>query len=522
MMAFTGMKITVFPLLMVALMLVTGVRAQSNYRRLTNLPHVYINTFDGKDVTSKKEEVFANLYMVDEKDSVAVYDSIVIRGRGNSTWNLEKKPYRIKFKEKTRFLGPDRANAKKWTLLANHGDKSLIRNALASYIGDLCGQVFTPGAKFVDLTMNGVYQGCYQISDQIEVRKKRVDVEEQSFTMDADANVTGGYLLEADGFCDFLADGNGWWTAQYVPMTIHYPDKDQLTQQQINYIRGYVHDFETRLFSDNYQDPEAGYRAWVDSTSLVSWYLASEVTGNPDFLWSMYCYKDRDDNHLFFGPMWDYDIAFNNDKRLNDLDPVHRLMVEVGYPNTGLVNWMNRMWSDPWFQRLVYRNYSALYCQGLEEKIVHAIDSLDVLLKASQELNYQKWEIDKRKLGEVVIFSTYEEYIDDLRQYVSERVKTLFQTFSDRRPPGDPEYSGMGHLGMAIVYALAYDAEGKRLHFGADDLSQLTFFVSVYDSSGRKVLQFPASEGARVTSLRPGLYVVLWEDHGPHSAKFIR
>ena len=179
MMAFTGMKKTVISFLMVALMLVTGVRAQSNYQRLTNLPHVYINTFDGKDVTSKKAEVSVNLYMVDEKDSVAVYDSIAIRGRGNSTWNLEKKPYRIKFKEKTRFLGHERANAKKWTLLANHGDKSLIRNALASYIGDLCGQVFTPGARFVDLTMNGVYQGCYQISDQIEVRKKRVDIEEQ-------------------------------------------------------------------------------------------------------------------------------------------------------------------------------------------------------------------------------------------------------------------------------------------------------------------------------------------------------
>ena len=500
-----GMKTVSALFFFLALWCVTEVKAQDGYHRLTNLPHVYISTFDGKDVTSKSNEVYARLTMVDENDVVTAYDSVAIRGRGNSTWNLAKKPYRIKFKDKTRFLGPDRANARKWTLLANHGDKSLIRNALASYIGNLCGQKFTPAAKFVDLTLNGDYRGCYQISDQIEVRKKRVDIEE------------GGYLLEADGFCDFFYDGNGWWTTQGVPMTIHYPDKEKLTPQQLDEIRDYINDFENRLFSYNYTDPDEGYRAWVDSTSLVSWYLASEITGNPDFLWSMYCYKERDDNRLFFGPMWDYDIAFNNDRRLNGSDPVHRLMVEVGYPNNGLVNWMTRMWTDTWFQRLVYRNYSALYRQGLEEKIIQTIDSLDVLLQQSQELNYQKWSINTSALGEVVLFSTYEEYIDDLRQYVSERVEALMQTFSKRCPHDDTGIGGVRTVDMD--YALAYDAEGKRLHFGADDPSRLTFMVSVYDSRGRRVFQFPASQGASVAGLPNGLYIVTWNDQRDHAVK---
>lgn len=491
--------------LFVTLCCATVSKAQDGYHRLTNLPHVYISTFDGKDVTSNTNEVYARLYVVDEADVVTAYDSIAIRGRGNSTWNLKKKPYRIKFKNKTRFLGPDRANAKKWTLLANHGDKTMIRNALASYIGELCGQTFTPAAKFVDLTLNGDYRGCYQISDQIEVRKKRVDVEE------------GGYLLEADGFCDFFYDGNGWWTAQGVPMTIHYPDKESLKPQQLDDIQKYISNFETRLFSWNHTDPNEGYRAWVDSTSLVSWYLASEITGNPDFLWSMYCYKEREDNHLFFGPMWDYDIAFNNDRRLNGSDPVHRLMAEVGYPNNGLVNWLKRMWSDPWFQRLVYRNYLVLYKQGLEDKLISAIDSLDVLLQQSQELNYQKWDINTSTLGEVVLFSTYEAYMDDLRQYVSERVETLFQIFSKRCSPNDTGMSRVRSVDMD--YVLAYDAEGQRLHFGADDLLRLTFIVSVYDGAGHLVLQFPASQGASVVNLPPGLYVVTWKDSGRHAVK---
>ena len=156
------------------------IMAQDGSRRqLTNLPHIYIETFSGQDPASKTTEVPARLWIV-EGSREAYYDSVLIRGRGNSTWKMEKKPYRIKFPQKERFMGPERANAKKWTLLANHGDKSLLRNALASYIGDLCGQTFTPGAMFVDLTLNGQYRGNYQVSDQIDVRKHRVDIAEQT------------------------------------------------------------------------------------------------------------------------------------------------------------------------------------------------------------------------------------------------------------------------------------------------------------------------------------------------------
>ena len=136
-----------------------------NYSRKTNLPHLYINTFNGVSITSKDVYIYCKLVYVDENDVVTQYDSVSIKGRGNSTWGLSKKPYKIKFKEKQRFLGKDYANAKKWTILANAGDKTLIRNALTSELANWIGMRFAPAAKFVDLTLNGVYQGNYQISD---------------------------------------------------------------------------------------------------------------------------------------------------------------------------------------------------------------------------------------------------------------------------------------------------------------------------------------------------------------------
>ena len=663
----------------------------AEHHRLTNLPHVYINTFTGQDVYSKETQVWARLWMVDEQDHVSYYDSITIRGRGNSTWSLQKKPYRIKFATKTRFLGPDHVNAKKWTLLANHGDKTLFRNALASYVGDLCGQAFTPAAKFVDLTLNGNYLGNYQLSDQVDVRKGRVNISEQDYPLNAGSNITGGYLLEADGFADFVENVTGWRTGNRgVPITIHYPDEEEIVPRQLNFIRNYVNAFENRLLNNNFEAANS-YRQYVDSTSLVSWYLTSEIVANPDCLWSLYFYKDRDDQRLFFGPVWDCDIAFDNDNRLEDSrhDPQRELMADIAFSNNGMDQWVARLWQDEWFQQLVFSNYVRLYTDGLEQKLLNKVDSLSQLLQQSQQLNYERWNIRQRTLREVVIYSTYDEYVEQLRRFIRIRVPALLEAFALRQAGEvdidqyiriEPEFVAVPHYfytianvgtgtvcdvsqqnllvgnarvsdsqrqqwrivtlqngyhqllnrmtGLALTdptvgpstattnqgtqlavaqpdsadkaqqwhlvrqagnrynlnnrktdhtanlsngnaangtsilsytndsrnaesrnrlwtisyadsmvvdspvhdivrndmdYALAYDRQGQRLHFGADDLSLLDFTATVYDQAGRPVLSFVASQGISVARLPSGLYVVSWQWQGRrHSAKFMR
>ena len=104
-------------------------QGDSIHTRYTNLPAIYIETFGKVAITSKTEYVYATMWYVDENDQVTRYDSMQIRGRGNSTWKqMSKKPYRIKFQKKEKFLGKGYAKAKSWTLLANAGDKSLMRN----------------------------------------------------------------------------------------------------------------------------------------------------------------------------------------------------------------------------------------------------------------------------------------------------------------------------------------------------------------------------------------------------------
>ena len=413
------------------------------YVRKTNLPHVYIDTENGASINSKTTYIYSTMHYVDEDDVVTSYDSMLIRGRGNSTWNLPKKPYKIKFNQKEKFLGKGYAKAKKWTLLANAGDKTMIRNAITSLMGDFIGLKNNPAHKFVDLTLNGVPQGTYQISDQVDVRPHRVNIEEQDYPITDESDITGGYLLEVDGFLD----GTIFYTARYgLPINIHYPEDDEIVAVQSNYIRQYLANFEDILVSDNFTDAELGYRQWVDSVSLVNWYIATEVSGNVDGFWSTYFYKNQQDPKLYWGPLWDYDIAYGNDNRKGDTS--QQMMIDVAFENVNsrpvLKSWINRMWEDPWFGRLVNRRYAEVVEAGLEEYLYSQIDSLAELLQESQRLNYGRWGISARVLRERVLYSSYDQYVADLKSYIGTHIPYLTTAFANKKvaeptPPFVPD-----------------------------------------------------------------------------------
>lgn len=473
-------------LLLLLLILSMPLMAQNGYTRYTNLPAVYITTFDGYGITSKTEYKYCTLRYVDEQNNVTTYDSVQIRGRGNSTWNMSKKPYRIKFHSKERFLGKERANAKSWTLLANAGDKTLIRNAVTSAMGEFLGLDFNPAYKFVDLNVNGTYYGNYQISDQMEVRKKRVDIVEQDFPLSEGSNITGGYFLEVDGF----QHGNYFTTSGYgVPIRIHSPDEDEIEESQNKYIRNYIKGFENALIGASFIDPEKGYRKWVDSVSLANWYIATEVSANIDGFYSTYFYKNQDDSLLYWGPLWDYDIAYGNDSRMGDTR--RQLMSDVGYGKARL--WVERMWDDIWFHRLINRRFKEAVEAGLEAHMQQTIDSLSTLLERSQQRNYQKWGISTRMYRERVLYSSYDQYISDLKEFIPAHIEYLQKTFANKKPDEPTPPFEPGNYYYKITNAgnsKAIDIEGQSTEQGSkiclwDDLtnreSEQWEFVKVDD-----------------------------------------
>ena len=386
--------------------------------QITNLPSIFITTTNKQPVVDKVNWIPGKIIIKSIDSTEDLNMTTDIRGRGNSTWNMAKKPYRIKLGSKTNLLNLP-AKEKNWVLLANYADKTLIRNAVAFKISNIIGLKFSPSARFVDLTLNDQFLGNYMITDQMEVNPLRVDIDIPLATDTLQPSISGGYFLEIDGFA---ASEPVWFTTgKGLKITVKTPDSDKIVPAQLNYIKNYIADFENRLFSVNYKDPITGYRAKVDTTSLINWYLGCELTGNSDSFWSTYIYKKRADDRLYFGPMWDYDIAFNNDIRLGDA--TEKLMSQAAFsPRT----WIEQLLTDKWFQAAVWRRWQEIESNNLLGTLNTYINETQTLINSSQQNNFKLWNnLNTRVYNETYLFSTYGEGIDYLKTYLGKRITFL-------------------------------------------------------------------------------------------------
>ena len=168
-----------------------GTGNDSHLCQLTNLPVVYIHTVNDEIPYDKEHEIDCFISIISHDGQTILSDTATIRERGNASRGFPKKPYRIKFAHKHQVLGSP-ANAKKWTLINNYGDKTLMRNQLAFELSRRLGMPYTPFCAYVDVVLNGDYKGCYQLCDQIEVRKNRVDITEMKPSDNSGEALTGG------------------------------------------------------------------------------------------------------------------------------------------------------------------------------------------------------------------------------------------------------------------------------------------------------------------------------------------
>lgn len=265
------------------------------------IPYVSIHTSDGRIPEDKVNDIPCHTAVVWNGD--LVYDTATVRLRGNASIQFPKKPFRIKFNKKKSVIGSP-AKAKKWCLLNNYGDKTLMRNMVAMEYSRRLGMPYTPWMTPVEVYLNGEYQGCYQLADQLEIDKNKINITKLDST-----EVTGGYHLEMDGYAD-QEPYHGWFLSNhYAGITIKEPDAEDITDAQYNYIRDYYNQMENAVFN------VGNWRGMLDESTFLKHFLIGEYTGNTDTYWSMHMYKDRGNDTIFCGPEWDFDIAFDNDFR---------------------------------------------------------------------------------------------------------------------------------------------------------------------------------------------------------------
>ncbi len=379
-----------------------GAGDDSRLWQITNLPTVIVNTVNAQEPYDKVNEIAGTITVIAENGSYILSEPGGIRLRGNASMAFPKKPYRLKFEKKQRILPDAPAKAKKWTLINNYGDKSLMRNMLAFDAAKAFKMEYVPFCQPVDVVLNGEYKGCYQLCDQVNVNKNRVNIDEMEPTDISGDNLTGGYFFEIDAYAD-QEPANTWFTSNRyaLPITIKSPDEDVLQPAQRNYIRDYFNSVEAEFpHEDSYTSvPGEGYHRVFDTKSFIKHMLVNEIAANTDAYWSTYMYKRRNDPVIYTGPVWDFDLGFNNDNRTYPVQNVTRNSwlwnsnVSSGagsmryFAQRVLVKDRNTVQEikDIW-NRARHNGMTTSWFQGLCDK--YAAD-----MNASQKLNFMRWPI---------------------------------------------------------------------------------------------------------------------------------
>ena len=389
---------------------------EDTFYQPTNIPLIVVNTEGTINYRRKTEKTPCNFIVIDN-GKISTKQTGTIRIRGNSSKNLEKKSFQINLDKKEKILDMP-AKAKKWGLLANHMDKSLIRNLVAFKISSFLGQKYSPACKSVDLIVDGSFEGNYIICDKIEKGKGRVELD----TMDENSNeypdITGGYLMEIDGFAD--QEEFHFTSNKGVKVTIKYPDAND---DQNAYIKNWFDDIEENIYNNQTVDN-------IDLETFSQFFILNEFCADIDSVWSSYYItKQRNDDKMYFGPAWDFDLSLDNDHRLYPTNSREKWIFNFGLSAGTFRQFISKLMSCEDTLNAVQQKWRDVTVNDFtKEKVFAFIDEQIKYLDQSIKLNFKRWDVLNKILQyEAVARGSYEEEIKHLKVYIEER----FMIFGD-------------------------------------------------------------------------------------------
>ena len=388
-----------------------GAGDNSHLYQVTNLPTVSIHTLNNEIPYDKEHQIVSQLTIISNDGTKLLSEPGTTRERGNASRTFPKKPYRIKFDTKQNVLDAP-AKAKKWTLINNYGDKTLMRNLLAFELSKRLGMAYTPYGTAVDVLLNGEYKGCYQLCDQVSINKNRVNITEMTPEDNQGSALTGGYLIEVDAYAN---QEKSWFNSNNGnPVTIKSPDEDEITNNQKQYIRQFFNQMERQ------------WTTYLDVNSFLRHFLVGELSGNTDTYWSVFMYKQRDENLLHVGPVWDFDLAFNNDQRIypvnNHRDYIYR---DGGSCAGNMRNFVdNIVVKDAAAKRQMLQIWDEARQSGLtEENLLANIDRWANDLEQSQRLNFLRWPILNQRVHQNPrALGSFQAEVEVVRTFMKERL----------------------------------------------------------------------------------------------------
>ena len=416
-----------------------------SFLKASIIPSMYIHTESGSmsAVHSDKEyEEAGKLRVISSNGSVEyIGDLERISGRGNTSWEYDKKPYSIKLTEPQKLCGLQKG--KKWNLLPIWREGNKMNTKVLFDIAATAGLEYTPECTWVDLYLNDEYVGIYLLSESISVSGGRVeisDLEDENELINRDLeqsevfedetakgyelsnnpeDITGGYLIEKDLEAYYEKEKTGFITDSGITFTISAPQ--HASREQVYYIKDYIQNIENLL-----QTKGQNVEKYMDIKSFAAKYLVDEISLNFDAnITSMYFYKERNNDLLYAGPVWDYDSA------LGECNAGYAEGWYVDYNNSILdkgseFDWYSELYGYEIFREEVKEKYEILL-PYLSEVINHTIDMYAESIRDSVAMDNIRWKNEETdKPGNYTSFDSNVRY---LKYFLTARLEVLNQKF---------------------------------------------------------------------------------------------
>lgn len=382
-----------------------------------NLPTAFLTTESGStgELRQDKNNRESGTLKLIDIDGTVHYDGKLewISGRGNSSWSFEKRPYIIKLKKEADLL--EMGAAQKWVLFANaYDDANGMRNQMAYWLAQKSGLEYSCELRFIDLYINEVYAGTYQLCEKIEIHKNRLDIgyldeanEELNPGLDSvegtytdsvgldiktPKDYSGGYILERN-YGSKLTEKPFYFTTEGSEgFVVRAPAR--VSDTEMDYIKACMQRVENAILAEDGIDTASGkyYTDLIDMESWAKKFLMNVITkgeniGNT----SSYFYKKQGDDHIYAGPAWDFDKSFARQPGIADPN--------ILMDNMGSTKWWESVYNKAEFYDMVVQCYQKDFRPYLVELEEQYIDEWTAYIAGSSRMNWLRWPESEQDYG---------------------------------------------------------------------------------------------------------------------------
>lgn len=393
-----------------------------------------------EDFENKKYVETGNLMILDEKDGNICSEELKrFKIRGNLTATLDKKPYKISFNQPVELLGM--ASAVNWTLLANATDGSYIRNKLILDLANSVTDDYEPDGEFVELYLNGSYQGLYLLTEAVEMGENRLN-----------RSAEDNYLLEME--LDFRQEENSTYVTTERGQLFEVEQEGKVSATEEEQILRFLNDVESALFSEDGKSKISGksLEELIDFDSwAVSW-LIEEISGDHDTgIASQFAYTPHDPERmkLYAGPVWDFDGTMGNvNTPLFGNPQALTASIEKSRPdgNANQNRWLAAMYRNEKFRKKLEEKYTQVFDKQLQIILDMNIDGYRKAIRRSACLDALRWhekrlswqfvlppELSIEEQGDYSKYDTLDQNVVMVREFLSAKRKFLYGLFVEHR-----------------------------------------------------------------------------------------